>query len=91
MPLVSGGAEVVVADVLGPNGACETLTGDEAAALSQQIASLTRAGLPLAPGLTALAEELPSGRLRRSLNELAYTLESGALLDEAIQICRLGA
>jgi type II secretory pathway component PulF len=83
--VVKGEAEVVVADVSGKNGVWDTLTGDEAAALSHQIASLTSAGLPLAPGLAALGEELPRGRLRRSLNELADTLESGVLLDEAIE------
>src|SRR5262249_33256804 len=47
--------------------------------------SLTRAGLPLAPSLSALAEELPRGRLRRSMQDLAGTLESGVSLGEAIE------
>ena len=33
----------------------------------------------------ALGEELPRGRLRRSMNELAETLESGVTLDEALE------
>jgi len=61
------------------------LTADEAAALSHQIADLTSAGLPLAQGLVALGEELPRGRLRRSMNELARTLEAGVPLDQAVQ------
>ena len=60
------------------------LTGPEAAELSHQIAGLTRAGLPLAPGLLALAEEMPRGRLRRSMLELAETLEAGVPLEQAI-------
>ena len=47
------------------------LSGAEAAELSRQIAGLAQAGLPLAHGLVALGEELPRGRLRRSMNELA--------------------
>jgi general secretion pathway protein F len=66
------------------NGAGGRLSGVEAAELSRQIAGLTSAGLPLAPGLIALGEELPRGRLRRSMNELAETLESGVPLDEAL-------
>ena len=32
-----------------------------------------------------MAEELPSGRLRRSMRDLARGLESGQLLDEAVE------
>ena len=71
-------------DALGQNGAGGKLSGAETAELSRQIAGLTGAGLPLAHGLQALGEELPRGRLRRSMNELAATLESGATLDEAL-------
>jgi general secretion pathway protein F len=41
--------------------------------------------MPLASGLVALGQELPPGRLRRSMNELADMLESGASLDEALE------
>jgi general secretion pathway protein F len=60
------------------------LTAAESAELSARIADLTRAGLPLSQGLTALAAELPRGRLRRSMNELAATLEAGVPLDQAV-------
>ncbi len=70
-----------ITDYLGAEG---RLTAGDAAALSDQIASLTRAGLPLASGLVALGEELPRGRLRRSVYELARTLESGVPLEKAI-------
>jgi type II secretory pathway component PulF len=61
------------------------LSGAEAAELTRQIAGLSKAGLPLADGLIALGEELPRGRLRRSMNELAHTLESGVTLDQALE------
>jgi general secretion pathway protein F len=46
---------------------------------------LTRAGLPLAQGLVALGEELPRGRLRQAMNELAHTLEAGVPLEQAVE------
>ena len=67
------------------NGKGRPLSGAEAADLSSHIASLTRAGLPLSQGLFALGEELPRGRLRQSMNELARTLESGIPLDQAVK------
>jgi type II secretory pathway component PulF len=66
------------------NGSCGRLSGSEAAELTRQIAGLASAGLPMAHGLIALGEELPRGRLRRSMNELARTLESGVTLDQAL-------
>jgi type II secretory pathway component PulF len=60
------------------------LSGQDAALLSEQIAGLTRAGLPLASGLAALGAELPRGRLQRILGALARRLGQGASLDEAI-------
>jgi len=66
------------------NGYGSGLTGAEAGELSRQIAGLTRSGLPLAAGLAALSEELPRGRLRRSMRDLARALEAGAPLDQAI-------
>jgi type II secretory pathway component PulF len=67
------------------NGAGGRLNGPEVAELSRQIAGLASAGLPLAHGLVALGEELPRGRLRRSMNELAGTLQSGVTLDQALE------
>ena len=67
------------------NGASGPLSAAEAAELSHQIAELTSAGLPLAQGLVALGEELPRGRLRRSMNDLARTLEAGVPLDQALR------
>ena len=50
-----------------------------------QVAGLARAGLPLAQGLKALSEELPRGRLKRSILDLTRTLESGVPLDQAVK------
>src|SRR5271166_3568621 len=72
-------------DTTGSSGTSGRLTGLEAADLSSQIAGLARSGLPLEQGLAALAEELPRGRLRRSIDELARTLESGIPLDQAVK------
>jgi type II secretory pathway component PulF len=60
------------------------LSGQDAALLSEQIAGLTRMGLPLASGLAALGAELPRSRLQRTLGALARKLTQGATLDEAI-------
>jgi type II secretory pathway component PulF len=72
-------------DEIRSNGAQVRLTADEAAQLSHQIAGLTSSGLPLAQGLLALGEELPQGRLRHSVTELARTLEGGVPLEQAVQ------
>jgi type II secretory pathway component PulF len=71
----------------GMNGASagESLSGAEALELSAQLAGLARAGLPLAPSLAALADELPRGRLRRSMRDLALSLESGQPLGKAVE------
>jgi type II secretory pathway component PulF len=74
-----------MAELSGPNGAGGSLSGPEAAELSGHLAGLTHASLPMASGLAALAEELPRGRLRRSMKSLADRLESGMSLSEAIE------
>jgi general secretion pathway protein F len=66
------------------NGAKDRLSGAEVTELSRQISGLATSGLPLAHGLIALGEELPRGRLRRSMNHLARTLETGMTLDQAL-------
>jgi general secretion pathway protein F len=60
------------------------LSSDEAARLTDHIAGLSKAGRPLGPGLLALAEELPHGRFRRSLVDLAGALGRGQTLDAAM-------
>jgi general secretion pathway protein F len=61
-----------------------TLSAAETARLSERIAGLAQAGLPLGPGLAALGQELPRGRLRAALEELALDLERGLSLDQAV-------
>lgn len=74
-----------MADGWKQDGAGSALSGADAGELSRQIADLTRAGMPLSSGLTALSEELPRGRLRRSMSELAHALDAGMPLDQAIE------
>jgi type II secretory pathway component PulF len=76
-----------MSDSPGSNGAGAGggLRGDDALELSAQLSGLARAGLPLAPGLAALAEELPRGRLRRAMVDLARGLEAGRPVGEALE------
>ncbi|MFO0891443.1 MAG: type II secretion system F family protein [Isosphaeraceae bacterium] len=61
------------------------MTRAEAARLTGEISGLTRAGLPLGPGLAALAGELPRGRLRSSVEGLSRALERGEPLAQALE------
>lgn len=53
------------------------LSPEEATELAVRVAELTKAGLPLGPGLRALADELPGRRLPRVLHNMAYRLDAG--------------
>jgi type II secretory pathway component PulF len=66
------------------DGAGGRLSGDESLELSAQLSGLARAGLPLASSLAALAEELPRGRLRRAMVDLARGLEAGQPVGEVL-------
>ncbi len=61
------------------------LSPNDVARLSDQIAGVTRSGLPLGPGLRALGEEMPRGRFRDSLERLADAIDRGTPLDTAIK------
>jgi type II secretory pathway component PulF len=74
-----------MSDESGRQGAGERLSGREATELTGQIAGLASAGLPMAPSLAALAEELPRGRLRRAMQDLSDRLAAGTPLEEAIE------
>jgi len=52
---------------------------------SQQLASVTRSGYPLAPAIKAIAQDLHRPRLRATLEEMHVDLERGASLEEALQ------
>jgi general secretion pathway protein F len=60
------------------------LSQEDVARLSEQIAGLSEAALPLPSGLRALAEEQPSRRLRGLLKELSGSLEAGTPLEVAL-------
>lgn len=60
------------------------LSGDDVARLTGQVAGLTSARLPLAPGLRAAAEEMPRGRLRAALVSVSDRLDRGATVEEAL-------
>jgi type IV pilus assembly protein PilC len=53
-------------------------------ALNEEIAGMARAGLPLAPGLLALAGEMGRGNLQRVTQALAEDMIAGKTLPEAL-------
>lgn len=61
------------------------LSLDDFRYMNEQIATLTTAGLPLEPGLRAMASESGSRRLKSTLLELADLLAAGISLDEALK------
>jgi general secretion pathway protein F len=61
----------------------QPITLDQLAALSDEIAALARAGVPLDRGLRELARDMP-GRLGRLADELGTRLQSGQPLDRAV-------
>jgi type II secretory pathway component PulF len=60
------------------------LSNEEVVRLGEHVAGLTASGLPLAPGLRATAEELPAGRLRSVLNDIADALDRGESVEAAV-------
>lgn len=64
------------------------LSREEAGWLAGHLAGLTASGLPLGPGLRAAAQEMPRGRIRGTLLQLAEAVESGASLDEVVDSAR---
>lgn len=58
---------------------------EELMVLNEEIAAMARAGLPLDQGLSAMAQEMGGGRLRRITEELAADLQRGSTLPEALQ------
>lgn len=65
--------------------AIKPLSAEDLAILNEEIAGMARAGLPLDQGLSALAREMSSGRLRRVTADLAEDLHSGYTLPEALE------
>ncbi len=60
------------------------LHGADVEPVLQQLDTATRAQLPIAPALQALAEETPSGRTRRALQHLVSRIERGESLASAL-------
>lgn len=56
----------------------------ESAELAGHLADVMRAGLPLAGGLSALAGELPDGKVRRGLRAMVAQLEAGRSLEAVL-------
>jgi len=52
---------------------------------NQQLASITKAGVPLERGLRELAEDIDSRSMRKLIDEVAVELESGKPIDEAFE------
>lgn len=61
------------------------LTWDEVAQFNEHLVSITRAKLPLAPSLKAIAHDLDSGRLRNAVLQVQKQLEGGSSLEDAIE------
>ncbi len=57
--------------------------GDGFYAFNQQLAHLTKAGLPVEPGIRLLAEDAGRGRLARGIQAVSAELENGVPLGEA--------
>lgn len=66
------------------NQNADALSTDTAAELAGHIARLAKTGLPLAPGLRALAGELRGRQLSRALRRIAARLESGGTMEDAM-------
>jgi type II secretory pathway component PulF len=60
------------------------LSSAEAVQLGGQVAELTKASLPLGPGLRAMAEEFGGRRVRAALLRLADMIDAGTPLEEAV-------
>ncbi|MCH8830752.1 MAG: type II secretion system F family protein, partial [Planctomycetes bacterium] len=67
-----------------PVRAAVQLTDNDFTALSESIASVTTAGLPLESGLRALSEEIPSRRMRVALRSISERLSRGEPLEQII-------
>jgi type II secretory pathway component PulF len=53
--------------------------------LAGHLADVMQAGLPLVPGLSALANELPDGKVRRGLKVMVSQLEAGRGLESVLE------
>lgn len=63
----------------------KALDGADFQAFNQQLAHLADAGLPLERGLRLIAREMPSKKMRRTVDAVADELECGRPLEQAIE------
>ncbi|MFH1921624.1 MAG: type II secretion system F family protein [Planctomycetota bacterium] len=68
-----------------PLGRGGRFSNEEAAEFGSQLAQLAKAELPLAPGLRAMADEMPRPRIARALRQLADQLDAGVSLESALE------
>lgn len=62
----------------------QSLKAEEVVLLSDQLETIARSGMPLAPAVALLAADARSRRVRRILGEMQKVLESGGSLAEAV-------
>jgi len=63
----------------------KAMRGDAFIAFNQQLAHLTKAGLPVERGLRLIADDIHSGKLARTISEVAAELEAGTPLAQAFE------
>jgi type II secretory pathway component PulF len=73
-----------------PVTAVKPLSAGEATEFAGRIAELAQAGLPLAPGMRAVAAELPRSRVAAAFSRVAAALDRGESLEQAISVERGG-
>ncbi len=61
------------------------LSRKDSVELAGHLADVMKAGLPLVPGLAALADELPDGKVRRGLKVMVSQLEAGRSLEMVLE------
>jgi len=61
------------------------LNGDDFLSFNQQLTHLTTAGLPIEHGLRLIAQDMRTGGLRATVQQVASELESGTPLDQAFE------
>src|SRR5262249_9458653 len=61
------------------------LTSADAAELAGYLSELARAGLPLGGSLRVLAQDAPSGALRKAIDDLSAKIDAGHPLESALE------
>ena len=64
------------------------LTWDDLTFLNEQLAYITRSGLPLGPAIRALSEDIRNPRLQPVLAEVQDAVEGGMALSDALEVHR---